>query len=243
MNSYDAAFHANRDAETRYDAETILTIVQEAIPDVHAAIDVGCGVGTWLSVLRARGVEDVLGIDGDWVDPNALVIPAERFRRHDLNSALPVGKKYDLVISLEVAEHLPAARAESFVTDLTELSDFVLFSAAIPGQGGTNHVNEQLADYWIRLFDGRAYAALDIIRRRIWDDERIAVHYRQNTLLFVKRDRATEVRVSTGDASGPLSIIHPRLYLNKMEHWTNPTISQSLKFLATALVKRIERIV
>ena len=166
MQGYDSEFYRGRDEQTRFAAETILTLVQSAVPPLSSAIDLGCGVGTWLGVLRERGVQDIRGIDGDWVRPDALVIPSACFTSHRLDASdLPADRRYDLAISLEVAEHLPPERADPFVTRLTELGDFILFSAAIPGQGGVNHVNEQWPEYWIDRFRQRGYVSLDIIRK------------------------------------------------------------------------------
>jgi len=242
MNDYDIAFYADRDRATRFAAETILTIVQRALPHIGCAIDIGCGVGTWLNVLRERGIADILGIDGEWVDTDELVIPSESFIRHDLTTDLRLSRRYDLVISLEVAEHLSPQRAEPFVAQLTDLGDFVLFSAAIPGQGGVNHVNEQWPEYWIGLFQQRGYIALDVVRRAIWTDNRIAVHYRQNILLFVKDQGVPRVTTRNElDNALPLSIVHPQLYLNKPAHWQNPTIRESLRLLAAAIATRARR--
>src|SRR5699024_10679550 len=116
----------------------------DIIPTVHSAVDVGCGVGTWLSVLAAWGVKDIQGYDGDWIDTALLEIPAAHFSSRNLTEALaPPAARFDLAMSLEVAEHLPASAARTFVKSLTAQSDFVLFSAAVPHQGGRHHVNEQ----------------------------------------------------------------------------------------------------
>lgn len=243
MRVYDSDFYRGRDEQTRHAAETILTLVQDAVPAVSSAIDLGCGVGTWLSVLRERGVQEIRGVDGDWVQRDALVIPPDCFTSHRLDASdVPTDRRYDLVISLELAEHLPACRSEPFVRLLTDLGDFILFSAAIPGQGGVNHVNEQWPEYWTGLFARREYVAFDIFRRRIWGDDRIAVHYRQNILLFVKRDRVPDLRfVPPSTSSNVLPLVHPRLFENKLRAWSNPTIRQSIVHLLQAIASRARR--
>src|SRR3546814_3871891 len=142
-NLMQADWYDERHQKAVYSAETILSLLLPCLPPVRSAVDLGCGVGTWLSVLQARGAQEVLGFDGDWVDRQLLVIPQDCFRKTDLSRLESSGRRFDLAISLEVAEHLPAARAETFVQTLTSLSDFVLFSAAIPGQGGRNHRSEE----------------------------------------------------------------------------------------------------
>jgi hypothetical protein len=135
---------------------------------------------------------------------------------------------FDLAISLEVAEHLPAERASGFVKWLTELADIVLFSAATPRQGGKNHINEQWQDYWAALFAERNYVAVDCVRARIWDDRKIATWYRQNLLVYVRRVRLAECRFPAA-VPGPLSVVHPEVFLAKLERAA--TLSGMLKSL------------
>ncbi|MCB1915672.1 MAG: methyltransferase domain-containing protein [Rhodocyclaceae bacterium] len=204
---------------TIHSARTILSIVLDALPPVHSAVDFGCGVGTWLSVLRENGAEDIRGLDGPWVDPDLLQIPRQDFQTAHFEKTVVTERRYDLAISLEVAEHIPAAHAGSFVDSLTGAADMILFSAAIPFQGGVGHVNEQWPAYWGSLFAERGYAALDIVRRRIWDDDEIPFWYRQNVLLFVKRDRLPEVAAGGTEATEPglpIALVHPDLYLARM---------------------------
>jgi len=150
-------------------------------------IDVGCGVGTWLSVFRDKGVE-ILGMDGNYVDPNLLLIDRENFVPTDLQYSIMLDKKFDLAITLEVAEHLTADRAAAFVEDLTKLSNVVVFSAAIPAQGGVNHVNERWLSYWVNLFTVNGYIAVDFVRPQIWQNNEVEFWYRQNMLLFCKKE-------------------------------------------------------
>lgn len=113
MKTYTQKFFADRHERTVHSASTILSIALETLPDVRSAVDVGCGVGTWLSVLKDRGVEDIRGIDGEWVDPKMLVIPPESFLTADLTKPLQISRRFDLAISLEVAEHLPPECAKT----------------------------------------------------------------------------------------------------------------------------------
>ena len=177
----------------------------------------GCGVGTWLSVLKEKGVKDIKGVDGNWVDPNLFEIPEDSFKQIDLNSGLDLSGTYDLAICLEVAEHLPHERAQDFIRSLTGLSHFVRFSAAIPFQGGSNHVNEQWPDYWAAIFDSRGYEVVDCIRSSIWTDEKIPTWYRQNTFLYVRRERLDDVSVENGGLPFPmLSVVNPDSFVNKV---------------------------
>ena len=239
MAEYSHAFYTDRHQKTLCAAETILSLLLERIPIVNSAVDVGCGVGTWLSVLVQRGTKDVLGLDGSWVDRNLLVVDELSFREADLTLQLDVERRFDLAISLEVAEHLPAQGAEAFVASLIALSDFVLFSAGIPFQGGKSHVNEQWPDYWAALFNTHDYVTLDFIRGQIWTDRGIPTWYKQNILFFVKRNRLGEVRIALGELCGPLLIVHPELYLAK--HSDMSSVRGSWTLFASALKATLRR--
>ena len=148
-----------------------------------------------------------------------LVIPGTCVKQVDLDSFAGLPTRYDLAISLEVAEHLPSERSEGFVGMLTELADRVLFSAAVPHQGGMNHINEQWQDYWVKLFGALNYEVHDFIRPAIWNDDRIPLWYRQNILFFSKRQNTEDVLADAANrqiGSMPLNVVHPDLYLSKV---------------------------
>src|SRR5262249_27564705 len=143
-----------------------------------------CGIGAWLATFEQHGVTDHLGIDGDYVPRNLLRISTERFRVADLTELAPPDRRFDLTCSLEVAEHLPPACAPRFIATLVDLAPVILFSAAIPGQGGTNHINEQWQSYWGALFKAHGYIGVDCIRPFVFNDARVELWYRQNTIVF-----------------------------------------------------------
>lgn len=181
---YDADFYTYTSRLSSPSARRIAAIFQELLP-VRSVLDVGCGTGVWLGAWHGVGVEDVFGIDGDYVDRDRLGIPSERFLARDLNLPFRLGRHFDLVQSLEVAEHLPAARAASFIEDLAAHADMVLFSAAPPGQGGENHINEQPYDYWRAFFRRAGLVPLDCVRPMIAGQTDVAPWYRYNVLLYV----------------------------------------------------------
>ncbi len=156
-------------------------------------VDVGCGLGTWTRVFRDHGLK-VLGLDGDHVPRERLCIPESEFLVSDLRfpNGSPNLGLYDLCISLEVAEHLPPECAERLISFLCDCSDVVVFSAAIPGQTGENHLNEQPLEYWASKFEDRGYVVLDPFRANNWQNPRIEWWYRQNMLLAVSNTRADE---------------------------------------------------
>src|SRR5437868_4403150 len=163
---YDKKFYAGKDEGSYRSAMVVLPLVFSSIAP-SSVVDLGCGTGTWLRAADELGVHDYLGYDGPHV--TQLSIPQTQFRVADLTRPIPAERKFDLAICCEVAEHLPESAAATVVASLTSLSDDVLFSAAIPRQGGVHHVNERWPDYWQVLFVGRNYSAYDFIRPQIWN--------------------------------------------------------------------------
>jgi SAM-dependent methyltransferase len=191
-----------------------------------SVVDIGCGTGAWLSAFREKGIEDVRGVDGDYVKRNALLIPQENFQAADLTQPLSLGRRFDLAISLEVAEHIAPERAGIYVDNLTRLSDVIAFSAAIPHQTGHGHVNEQWPDYWRDLFEKRGYRVVDAMRKRIWTLKNVERWYKQNLLIYVKADRLSDYPALAKEAAEPqtmLALVHPETFLTPsvglLIHW------------------------
>lgn len=207
-------FRALGDGARRSAREIVPLILDLVRP--ASVVDLGCGAGIWLSVFREAGVADVVGVDGDYITREKLEIPETLFRPHDLTTPFYLDRRFDLALSLEVAEHLPESCATQLVASLTRLSPVVLFSAAIPFQGGTHHVNEQWQDYWARHFQDRGYVAVDCVRPQAWQNERVEYWYAQNTLLYVEAsylgDHATLQAAAQRPAMLPLAVVHPRRY-------------------------------
>lgn len=187
----------------------------------QSVVDVGCGTGSWLAAFLDAGVPDVLGVDGAWA-ATAHALRPDQFSAHDLTQPLALDRRFDLCLSLEVAEHLPATAAAPFVNTLTALSPIVLFSAAIPTQGGTEHVNEQWPDFWEALFAQRGYRLIDAVRPRIWNNPNCDWWYAQNTFLYAEAHRADALAARIGPASLPLRCVHPAPYLDRAQSMMNP---------------------
>ena len=150
----------------------------------QSVLDVGCGRGAWLKVFEQHGIHVRRGIDGHHVQQKGLLINPHEFIAMDLRSPFSLRKRFDLGVCLEVAEHLPQTTAPALVDFLTETAPIILFSAAVPGQGGTAHINEQWPDYWRHLFANRDYLLIDSMRSRIRMDRRVDWWYRQNMVMF-----------------------------------------------------------
>ena len=213
MREYSPSFYAQVAAGSASSANAIVPIVLDLVSP-RSVVDVGCGLGAWLAAAIANGVDDALGIDGDYVDVGRLLIPRERFVPADLERPIVLGRRYDLVMSLEVAEHLPESAADAFVESLVRLGPAVLFSAAIPDQGGEHHVNEQWPQYWADRFAAHGYIALDCIRDRVWNNSHVEPWYAQNSFLYVSADRlASSPKLEAELARcgfGFRPLVHPR---------------------------------
>jgi SAM-dependent methyltransferase len=192
-------------------ARVVVPIVMELAP-IRSVLDIGCGTGAWLSVFSERGVADLVGIDGEDVPPEALLIDAGRLVRADLAKPFDLGRRFDLVVSLEVGEHLVRGSAETLVGSIARHGDLVLFSAAIPGQAGTHHVNTQWPSWWAELFRARGYEVFDVVRPRIWRHESVALWYRNNAVVYARGTRLEQLRARAPAQGTPLDLVHPEMW-------------------------------
>jgi SAM-dependent methyltransferase/predicted O-methyltransferase YrrM len=208
---------------TRSSAREIIPLLLELMQPVQpqSVVDVGCGTGSWLAAFQKLGIADCLGIDGDYVDRTILQIPLNQFQSADLKQPLQINRKFDLAISLEVAEHLPNIAAENFVNSLTQLAPIILFSAAIPFQGGVEHVNEQWPQYWAYYFQQNGFAVIDCLRKKIWNNDKVEPWYAQNILIFVKQEYLSKyprlVNEYQNTDLNQLAIVHPKIYFYSLQ--------------------------
>jgi SAM-dependent methyltransferase len=222
---YTADYYETICAGARRSAEVLVPLVLQLVR-ARSVIDVGCGQGAWLAVFREHGAQEILGVDGDYVDRTRLQIAPACFQAWDLTQPLRLDRRFDLVVSLEVAEHLPGDCSTQFVESLSRLGPMVLFSAAVPYQQGVQHLNEQWPNYWAQRFRACGFEPVDCLRRRVWEDERVEWWYRQNIFLYVEREflkRQPFLQLEhafTGGAALPL--VHPKKFLD----WVAWGISQ-----------------
>jgi SAM-dependent methyltransferase len=188
------------------DAPSVIFPIINEVYKPDSILDVGCGTGTWLKIILDCGIEDFLGIDGIEVANKDFFVSKERFQRYDLTSYWSINRKFDIVLCLEVAEHLPIDSASNFIKALTNHSDTILFSAACPNQPGQGHINCQSIEYWQQLFNEHGYACYDEIRPVIWNEAFPEWWYKQN-ILVAKKDED-----KAGKEARILSMIHPDLY-------------------------------
>lgn len=190
-------------------AQEIVPFILEFCP-AKKVLDVGCGLGTWAQVFKENGA-DVLGLDWDGVDRNLLVLDKKEFIPTDLEKGFQLQQKFDLIICLEVAEHLSPESSKTFINALIEHSDLIIFSAAIPNQGGDNHVNEQPFDYWVKLFQHHGYHFYDCFREKFWKNDNIEWWYKQNMFLVSK------LEFPFSKTTNPNLYIHPGLFEKKIK--------------------------
>ncbi|HEV2500457.1 MAG TPA: methyltransferase domain-containing protein [Terriglobia bacterium] len=240
---YTKEFYQNNWEGSLRSAQEIIPIVLELVQP-RRVVELGCGVGAWLSVLKSYGVEYVLGVDGDYVNREQLLIPKEQFIPFDLEKPFRIEKDFDLAIALEVAEHLPRNCSEIFVSSLVQLAPVVLFSAAVPFQGGTHHINEQWPDFWANIFSEHNFVPIDCIRKRVWQNERVEWWYAQNTLIYAKRELVEEnvafTKAFKGTCISQLRVIHPLRYLAAVDPERIP-LRRILPFVQKVVLSSLKR--
>lgn len=240
MPDYKRAFYEST-RENMISAQEIVPSVIELVRP-RSVIDVGCGVGGWLAAFIEKGIADVAGYDGEWVHLDDLLVPQACFHRCDLNKPLAVDRTFDLAVSIEVAEHLRPECASDFVKTLTRLSEVVLFSAAIPFQGGTNHFNEQWPTYWAALFREHRFVTVDCLRAKFWNSPRVRWWYAQNLMLFIA-EKHLETSPVLREAHARenlhgLPLVHPKAW-EKRSDPRNVRLGKALKQYAAASAKSL----
>lgn len=247
MQIYGTEFY-NMISEIVPDEEQIIPYILKRIKPA-SIVDFGCGEGRWLIEAKRNNADvEVLGLDGYYVSKDRLLISQDEFMEVDLREKIELQKKFDLAISTEVAEHIEEEYADIFVDNLTRASDCVLFSAAIPGQGGEHHVNEQWQSYWVEKFKNRGYAADFAARNHFWNNEYMNCWRKQNLLVFLKN------REGIYD-SDIVDVVHPDMFKSRMDRSMHeigtsmeymlrcPEITEAIKNVLECLVDQRRKII
>lgn len=207
MYIYSEEFYDKSEDTSKKAAEIIMPYILSKIKP-KSIVDFGCGEGIWLQVIKQLQDQiEILGIDGEYINRKELKIPEKCFVPANLERKISLSKKYDLAMTLEVAEHLDERASDIFIDNITRASDNVLFSAAIPGQGGVNHVNEQWQEYWIKKFEARGSSVDTSLRNLLWNEQQIVPWRRQNILFFTKR-----CLVPIMPEKSIYNVVHPDMY-------------------------------
>jgi hypothetical protein len=220
---YNKRWYSTQVVDSSSSAAIAVPEIMKLAPQTKSVVDVGCGAGAWLEQFKVQNpaIERIFGYDGGNPAPEQMRIPPESFKKIDLSEPPAPGSagRYDLAVSLEVAEHLPAEAAPRFVQFLTSLSDLIVFSAALPGQGGTGHINERFPSYWIDLFNAQGYECSNELRFRIWNEQKIKPYYRQNILLAMKAGTRPDIpRIQAGNL---VDVVHPQTLLAQQRKHRN----------------------
>lgn len=244
---YSSQFFDYIDVGVKRSAEVLVETLQVELK-AHSVADFGCGRGTWLSQWLTSGANEVLGVDGDYVDRAHLSIPADAFQAHDLTQPLDLGRTFSLAQSLEVAEHLPGEASSTFIDTLVHHSDCVLFSAAVPGQGGEFHINERPLEYWRALFRDRGYAAYDFIRPLLHENAVVEPWYRYNCIVYANAagaerlsDAILRTRVDDDAPLADFSSSSWKLRKAIVRHLPRSVVTQIAKTRASVIAKRANR--
>lgn len=182
-------------AHNLQDPRIIVPVLMQVL-EPQSVVDLGCGIGTFLHVFAENGVEKILGLDGDWTDQKLLSkhIKLSDFKNIDIEKGFDFEEKFDLAICLEVLEHINETSSDNAIRCLTQLSDIIVFSAAIPGQMGQNHINEQWPAYWREKFSKYDFTFHDVFRPIFWNNKDLARWYKQNMFLVVKKGQESRIK-------------------------------------------------
>jgi len=183
-NLYDSEFYSSLSEQVTQSARICMPLFIELL-NPNSILDVGCGQGNWLNVCRELGADDITGVDGAYVREEELKMAKDKFVPHDLMKPFNLERQFDLALCLEVGEHIPDEHAKTLVESLTKHSSAIIFSAAVPGQGGVNHINEQWPWYWKEKFAKHGYVQLDPFRRLLWGNSKVLIYYQTNIFLYV----------------------------------------------------------
>jgi SAM-dependent methyltransferase len=212
MYLYDQRFYDYISKGSRRSAEYVVPYMK-SIFELDSVLDVGCGAGAWLAVWKENGSK-ITGLDGDYVNRDTLYIETGEFTAKDLSEPFNLDKKYSIVQSLEVAEHLPKGASENFVECLCAHADIILFSAAPPGQGGDNHVNEQTYEFWRKIFAAQNYVPVDLIRKEFSNNKKVERWYRYNSFVYISKPTFDQLpdTIKSLEITGEIQDNSPMLY-------------------------------
>lgn len=172
-----------------YSAERIIGELLKFIPNPKSVLDLGCGMGAFGKAFETHGIQDITLIDHPSIQQKELLTSGSKFIAVDLDKTLPPPIKVDVAVCVEVLEHFSTRRALDILEYLCKSSSLILFSAAVPRQGGTGHLNEQTHEYWQNIFKERGFEYSDGFKINLLSDSQILYYYCQNIFLFYKKEQ------------------------------------------------------
>ena len=205
LKSYDNLFYREMSKSSNSSARFLVPLLMQKL-EFKSVIDIGCGDGQFVTEFINQGITEIRGIEGNWILDSLDITAAPWLELADLTKELNLVSRFDLAICLEVAEHLEEQYSNTLIASLAKASDLIFFSAAIPGQGGTNHVNLKYPDYWARKFAEHNYYLEWDPRESLWGNKRVAPWYQQNCLLY-KKSESTNINFLI-----PANLRHPEIF-------------------------------
>ena len=189
MQAYTPEIYRAMQAASRAAAERIAPLLDTLVQPA-SVVDFGCGTGDWLAAFAGLGATDVLGYEGEWVDPTLLAVPQERVHVTDLRRPVALPRQYDLALCLEVVGHVPAPYDQVLLETLTRAAPVVAFSGPIPPQGGIGDdaTNRRWPAHWVAEFNRRSYVAVDCLRPAVLGDPDVPWWFQQNLFVAVRRE-------------------------------------------------------
>jgi SAM-dependent methyltransferase len=153
---YDDDFYRGNQDEGLKLAEWFVPLLRDTF-QFQSLLDVGCGTGHYLLACQKSGVADVFGIEGSPHAFKHLLVANSLVVKHDLRQPYTFNRRWDVVLSIEVAEHIDDVDTGNYVKILCDGGDIVIITAAPLGQGGTRHINEHSREWWTEKFAVAGY--------------------------------------------------------------------------------------
>jgi hypothetical protein len=228
MSGYSVNFYSELEKSSSTSAKVLVPILVEKFHPA-SVIDFGCGGGSFVRQFLLNGIQDATGVEGEWILDVEHLASESWLQVRDLKKPIRFERKFDLAVCLEVAEHLPAEFSRILVETLVSASDRIVFSAAIPGQSGTDHINLQFPEYWAHLFKEYGYFLEWDPRPSIWNTRGVAPWYQQNLLIYRRfTDQGKEIIL-------PPQMFHPEIF---PEH---ASLYYKTRFFVRRVIRRLSR--
>lgn len=223
-------------SSTYYSAKIILECIWEYLGNPKSVLDLGCGAGGFIKAFEDKGVTDYHLFDHPSLNLDMLLIERkDRFVPVDLDRIAPTPIKVDVAICTEVLEHLAPTRSEEIVRFLAESAEIIVFSAAVPRQGGLGHINEQWHNHWHTVFSKYGFTYFDGFKPFLISDERVHYWLIQNLFIYVRKDKASRMDWPPNISNGRFQIVSNYVLEKKYG------VRESFHLLTTALYNYFKR--